>query len=419
MSDTAKKQVWILNHYANHPNGTGSLRHYQLARYLPEHGWQASLIASSVEHPSGRQRLSDEESRRLERCDDVRFLWLRTAAYRGNGGGRMKNMLQYSLQALRPVRLRGLPSPDLIIGSSVHPFAALAGWWLARRHGVPFVFEVRDLWPQTLVDMGRLDERSLATRGMRRLETFLYRRARRVLTLLPRAVDYVAPRGVHPERVVWLSNGVDLADYPAPPPPEAKPEAPLRLMYFGSHGDANGLETLIEAMGRVRDAQGDEPGVRLRLIGDGARKPALRRQAADRGLDARWVSFEDPVPRAEIPALAREADAFVITVRDLPRLYRFGISMNKLFDYMAAARPVVIASGAVNDPVAEAGAGISVPPEDPEALAEGILNLSRRSPEERARMGEAGRRHVEATYSYRSLADRLAGAMDDVLEEQG
>ncbi|WP_108444322.1 glycosyltransferase family 4 protein [Halomonas denitrificans] len=413
------KHVWILNHYANHPGGSGGMRHYQLARYLPAHGWQATLIAASVEHPSGHQRLAPRETRRLEHCDEVRFLWLRTPEYRGNGGGRMKNMLHYSLQALRPGRLRELPAPDLIIGSSVHPFAALAGWWLARRHGVPFVFEVRDLWPQTLIDMGRLAEGSPTTRAMRVLETFLYRRARRVLTLLPRAVDYVAPQGVPAERVVWLSNGVDLADYPAPDRPEAPPaEAPLTLMYFGSHGDANGLDVLIDAMGRVRDRlSADEPRVRLRLIGDGALKPALRRQAEALGLDGRWVSFEDPVPRREIPALAREADAFVITVRDLPQLYRFGISMNKLFDYMAAARPVVIASGAVNDPVADAGAGISVPPEDPQALAEGILAMARLSPEARARMGEAGRRHMEETYSYRILSGRLADVMDDVVEE--
>ena len=208
------KKVWILNHYAKHPDSSGGARHYQLAKHLPSYGWHATLIASSVDHPSGEQRLEDDEERfRLETCGEVDFLWLRTSSYCGNGGARMKNMLEYFWQALRPSHLAGLERPDLIIGSSVHPLAALAGWWLARRYRVPFVFEVRDLWPQTLIDMGRLREGAAMTRALRRLETFLYRRSQRVVTLLPRAVDYIAPLGVPKERVVWLSNGVDVADY--------------------------------------------------------------------------------------------------------------------------------------------------------------------------------------------------------------
>ncbi|MGR2736921.1 glycosyltransferase family 4 protein [Billgrantia sp. Q4P2] len=414
------RHVWILNHYAKHPDAAGGARHYQLARYLPDFGWQATLIASSVDHPSGEQRLEKDEQWRLETCGDVRFLWLRTSSYRGNGGGRMKNMLEYAWQAVRPSRLAGLERPDLIVGSSVHPFAALAGWWLARRHGVPFVFEVRDLWPQTLIDMGRLREGASVTRALRALETFLYRRARRVLTLLPRAVDYIAPLGIPEERVVWLSNGVDLADFPDPTPPAPRPaQMPLSLMYFGSHGEANGLSDLLEAMAIVKEGRRDgEVPVQLRLIGDGPAKQELMRQASWLGLDGRWVRFEPPVPKREIPALAREADAFVITVRDLPQLYRFGISMNKLFDYMAAARPVIIASAAVNDPVAEAGAGITVPPEDPLVLAEAIERLVALPPEERTRMGQAGRTHMEAVYDYRILAERLAALMNDVMDEK-
>ncbi|MCC5881200.1 MAG: glycosyltransferase family 4 protein [Halomonas sp.] len=414
------KHVWILNHYAKHPDAAGGARHYQLARHLHAHGWHATLIASSVDHPSGEQRLEQGEGWRQEVCDDVRFLWLRTSSYRGNGGGRMKNMLEYAWQAIRPSRLAGLERPDLIIGSSVHPFAALAGWWLARRHRVPFVFEVRDLWPQTLIDMGRLREGAVVTRALRVLETFLYRRARRVLTLLPRAVDYIAPLGVPEARVEWLSNGVDLAEFPDPGPAPSRPRGmPLTLMYFGSHGEANGLSDLLEAMAIVRRDAGDGPvPVQLRLIGDGPAKDSLERQAGTLGLDGRWVRFEPPVPKREIPALAREADAFVITVRDLPELYRFGISMNKLFDYMAASRPVIIASAAVNDPVAEAGAGITVAPEDPLLLAEGIKRLVALPPEERARMGRSGRAHMEAVYDYRILAGRLAGIMNDVMEEK-
>lgn len=416
------KHVWILNHYAKHPSSAGSLRHYQLARYLRNHGWHATLIASSVDHPSGEQRLKKSEKSRLESCGEVAYLWLRTSSYHGNGGARIKNMLEYAGEVLRPSRLAGVEPPDLIIGSSVHPFAALAGWWLARRHRVPFVFEVRDLWPQTLVDMGRLREGAAMTRVLRRLETFLYRRAKRVLTLLPRAVDYIAQLGVPPEKVVWLSNGVDLSEFhDVSPRTKCSSDTPLSLMYFGSHGEANGLTDLLEAMAIIKDAQragGEYVPVQLRLIGDGPAKKELLHHASCLSLDHRWVSFEPSVPKRDIPMLAREADAFVITVRNLPKLYRFGISMNKLFDYMAAARPVIIASGAVNNPVADAAAGFTVPPEDPDSLADAISKMAKLSSEERIRMGRAGRAHMESHYDYRVLAGRFAGIMDEVLEEE-
>lgn len=416
------KAVWILNHYATYPEETGGTRHYQLARHLREQGWKAVLIAASVEHPSGRQRLKEVEKVRLDEFLDVSFLWLRTSSYRGNGSGRMKNMLEYLFQALHPARLRALEKPDLIIGSSVHPFAAFAGWWLARRHGVPFIFEVRDLWPQTLIDMGRLKKNSITAVAMRALETFLYRRAHRILTLLPRAIDYIQTRNVPAERVVWLPNGVDLDDYPYfISSDQFSFKKQFTLMYFGSHGDANGLEVLIHAMSIVHDRnkkEGKNIPVCLRMIGDGPSKPALERLAAALNLNENCIKFESPVPKREIPNLAQQADAFVIAVRDLPELYRFGISMNKLFDYMAAARPVIIASAAVNNPVKDAGAGLTVPPENPKELAEAILELIQMSPQELAFMGRAGRRHVAENYSYKILAERLANVMDKVLEEE-
>jgi glycosyltransferase involved in cell wall biosynthesis len=412
------RHVWILNHYAEPPNEPGGTRHYELARHLRAHGWAATLIASSVRHVDGRQRLRDGEAVGTESHDGVPFVWLRTTSYRGNGASRLRNMLEYAIASVRPSRLRDLPCPDLVIGSSVHPLAALAGWWLARRHRVPFLFEVRDLWPETLIAMGRLSPRSPVTRSMRALEAFLYRRASRIITLLPNAADYIELLGVPRERVVWISNGVNLSDYPDHAAHVG--EGPLSVMYLGAHGEANGLEVLIRAMGQIRErteAEGVEVPVRLRLIGDGPLKPSLQELAASLGLGPAWIAFEPPIPRSRTPEVAREADAFVITVRNLPHLYRYGISMNKLFEYMAAQRPVVIAVDAANNPVDAAGAGLTVPPEDPQRLADALWHLAALSPEERAQLGRAGRRNIEQHYGYDTLAARLAAVMNEARGE--
>ncbi|WP_439686867.1 Glycosyltransferase [Cupriavidus oxalaticus] len=413
------KHVWILNHYAQEPSSAGGTRHFHLAEHLGASGWHATVIAATVTGTGEQRRLDAGELSRLDRVQDVPFLWVRTPAYDGDGAGRMLNMLAYTWRILRRDTTRELTPPDVVIGSSVHPFAAAAGALLARRFGVPFVFEVRDLWPQTLVDMGRLRERDFLTWALRRLESWLYRRAERIVVLLPRAWEYITPLGIPRERIVWIPNGVDLSLFPSPsaspsPSPRASqtgtPSPGFTLMYFGAHGQANGLDNLLQAMKRVQDhPHGGH--IMLRMVGDGRLKPALIEQAAQLGL--RNVRFEPPVPKTGIPAVAAQADAFVIAVRDLPRLYRYGISMNKLFDYLASARPIIIASDAANNPVADSAAGLTVGAEQPEALAEAILRLAAMPAEARERMGRAGRDYVERHHSFQHLAQRLAAVLDD------
>ena len=409
------KTVWMLNHYAAEPGGIGGTRHFHLAEGLLDHGWESIIIASSIELNSGRERLLPGEMKRLDDCKGVRFLWVRVPQYAGNGGGRMRNMLSYSARVLFPSFVRGLPRPDVVIGSSVHPFAAVSGALLARRFRVSFVFEVRDLWPQTLIDLGRLRQGSFVAKAMAWIERWLYRRADKIVTLLPRAVDYIAPLGIDAGKVVWIPNGVDLSLFPAVSPPAGDEGKPFVLMYFGAHGQANALETLVDAMALVR-ARVPERRIQLRLIGDGPSKAGLISRAAGLGLDTTSIVFEAPVPKNRIPGLAAQADAFVLSVLDRPTLYRYGISMNKLFDYLAAARPIIIASAAANNPVDDAGCGLTVQPGDADALAKAIIAVSGLPGEERQAMGARGRRHVEDNYSYTKLASRLAEVLDGCVD---
>lgn len=404
------KKVWILNHYALEPSCAGGTRHYSFARYLQSHDWQATIIASSVNFISGQQRLKPNEAHRLEKFEEVKFLWVKTSQYKGNGIGRMRNMLSYTLRVLLPSTTAQLDKPDLIIGSSVHPFAAWSGAILASRFKVPFVFEVRDLWPQTLIDMGRLSENGLFTKTLRFLEKWLYTRADKIVVLLPKAEEYIAQLGISTDKVTWIPNGVDLDNYPEPCQPSLDDK--FTLMYLGAHGQANGLDCLLQAMAELKKSPAMTKIV-LRLIGDGPLKPVLKQQAKE--LNLTNVRFEDAVPKREVPAVALDADAFVILVRDLPKLYRYGISMNKIFDYFASARPIVIASSAANNPVMEAGAGLTVLPETPTLLAKAIENLAGLSQAERKSMGEAGRRFVIERHGFDKLTIQLASVLDELV----
>lgn len=404
------KNVWILNHYAQEPGGAGGTRHFHLAEHLVARGWQATVIAASVEHQSGHQRLAPGEMQRCDHFKGVPFLWVRSPQYQGNGGGRMRNMLVYTGRVLLHKTTRELPRPDVVIGSSVHPFAAVAGALLARRFKVPFIFEVRDLWPQTLVDMGRLREGSVMTWALRKLEVWLYRRAVRTVVLLPRAWEYIVPLGIPKERVVWIPNGVDLSLFPRVAPKDRSDSSQFTLMYFGAHGQANGLDNVLRAMKYVGE-RADGRHIRLRIVGDGPLKPSLVAQASE--MELTNVSFEPPVPKSQIPALAAQADAFVFNLIDAP-VFKYGISSNKLFDFMAAERPVLFSCDSTNNPINDAKSGLTVNPGQPETLANAICEIAATPLAERQSMGRAGREYVEQNHGFEQLAGRLAAVLDDV-----
>lgn len=406
------KNVWILNHYAQVLGGPGGTRHYHLAKYLKSLGWNAIVIAGSAELNTGIQRLSLTESHRYETLNGVSFFWVKTPAHTATIVGRLRSMLTYTFFALRNRAILQLPIPDIIVGSSVHPFAALAAALLARRYKVPFIFEVRDLWPQSLVDMGLLSYDSLVTFILRKLEVWLYKRASFIVVLLPFAWKYIENLGINKEKVVWIPNGVDFPLFEKNLPAQPGGGKKFTVMYFGAHGKANNLFCLLEAMKLIQDK--DPSGcIQLRMIGDGPIKFKLVDLAQELKLSN--VKFEPSIPKSEIPNLASQADAFVITVSDLGNLYKYGISPNKLYDYMASGRPIIFASASANNPVAESGAGVTVPPDNPIALADAIKSLSEMPQSARILMGGAGRAYVEKYHSYKSLAAQFSEILNKAI----
>ncbi|HIO02268.1 MAG TPA: glycosyltransferase WbuB [Alphaproteobacteria bacterium] len=404
------KVVWLFNHYAQEPEGSGGTRHFSLARHLKAFGWDMKIIAASVDHFTGCQRLSSAETDRHDVISDVSFIWLRVPESRGNGFARMVNMLMYSLRARFGSWQESMEKPDVIVGSSVHPFAAIAAAFLAKKYAVPFVFEVRDLWPETLVAMGRWHRNSWKTKTFCAIEKWLYRRAVKIVSLLPFAYEYIGSLGVDGTKVIWVSNGVDLEQVTEFQP--AVPRDYFSLIYFGAHGQANGLDNLVDAMAIIKSDYLDS-NIRLRLVGEGPSKAGLVEKASALQLDS--VRFEQGVTKNQIPSLASEADALVICVRDLPDLYRYGISMNKLFDYMASGRPVVIASNARNNPVSDCDGGVAVEADNSRRLADAIVGLARLSREKRAELGANGRSYVRQHFDYKVLSSDFADTLNSAV----
>jgi len=399
--------IWIVNHYAIPPTQTGGTRHYSLARALIARGHDVTIVASNYTYMGGATLPA---TGKREVIEGVPFLWLPTPPYESSGSvKRMLNNLVFARRLLQLAPGQELPRPDVIVGSSPHLLAAWGAQRVARRLRVPFVLEIRDVWPQSILDLGRIPAWHPVVLFFGAIEKYLYRHADRIVSLLPAVEEHVVARGGRPGSVTWLPNGIDLAMLPQLPAPLT--EGQFRLYYAGSHGVANDLDTLLDAAAALRDM----PEISFHLIGDGPEKPRLVQRARDEGLDR--VSFEAPVPKAEVYARLADANAFALPVKGLD-LYRHGISPNKVFDYLALGRPTVIASSSANNPIAEAEAGPTVPPGDPGALAAAIKELAALPPTVRQQMGERGRAYVTAHHDLAQLALRLEQVLDEAVRSR-
>ncbi|PYY61793.1 hypothetical protein DEJ17_03505 [Curtobacterium sp. MCSS17_011] len=415
------KTVWIVNHYAHHRERDGrATRHQHLADGLTEHGWHTVVIAAGTDHPSGRSHIRGASTRERWSGDGYEFCWLRGVDHRGAGARRAIRRIAdiglFTALLLRPASLRGLPRPDVVVGGSFHPLAAWAASVLARRMGVPFVFEPRDLWPESALALTGMTERHPAVRVLRRLERVIVHRATHIVSPLEGVGRYYADRG-QPTPFTWIPNGVALDEQAdAPDAPDSCANEPdddrFTVAYLGSMGPANALEAVLDGfdLAARRAAANGGPRLVLRMVGDGSDVTALRERASrlQAGADVTW---DGRVPQDHARRIGRQADCLVVNMHDLP-LYRHGVSMNKQYEYMLLGRPLLVGAPVTLAPVAASDSGVHVRPDDPRSIAAGILALVAMSAAERDAMGARGRSHVVREHDYR----RLAGVLADVLD---
>jgi glycosyltransferase involved in cell wall biosynthesis len=395
-------KILIINQYAVPTSQPGLTRHFMLARELVKRGHEATIMATSFNHVTRTEtRLEDDENSKVETIDGVRFLWLRTPSYRGNSTARIKNMFMFAWRVWRSDVIRLFGRPDIVIGSSPHLLASLAALRVAKRAGAPYVFEVRDLWPETLVHLGGMPRRHPVVVVLGWIERLLYLRANRIVTLLPAAQDYISQHGGSRDKITWIPNGIDLSLQPAARGSNQGIErGTFEVVYSGTHGFANALDSILDAAALLRNVT--TPDIRFRFVGDGPAKENLEKRVREEGISN--VSFQDAVPKDVVPLVLASADVLIATLKDKP-LYGYGISLNKINDYMAAGIPIVFGSHGVDDPVTRAQAGIVVPPENAQAMAEAVLSLARLTPQERNAIGARGRDYVKKNHDLGGLAD--------------
>jgi len=396
------KKIWIFNHYATKPDEPAT-REYDISKELVKNGHQVTIFASSFSHYKFEEKyLKKGENWRAENYNGVNFIWIRTFPYKRNNWRRFLNMFSYAWRAFW-IGKKMKEKPDIIMGTCVHPFAVLSAYLVAKNKKSRFFFEVTDLWPQTLVDMGFLSPQNPLVYILRFLEKFLYKKAEKIITLLPYAGEYIVGLGISKDKIVWISNGTDLSRYEKMKSYDGSKKENFTFMYLGIHSFYVGLNTVLEAA-EILQKEGKR-NLKFVFVGDGSEKPNLIKIAKDRKLNN--VEFRDMIPKDQIFKAMEEADVFISIIKGMPVLIKYGISSNKLIDYLAAGRPIIFSVSSKNNPVEEAKAGITVFPDDPEAFIEAVKKIISLTPEERIKMGENGRVYAKKNYDIKTLAEKF------------
>jgi glycosyltransferase involved in cell wall biosynthesis len=224
--------------------------------------------------------------------------------------------------------------------------------------------------------------------------------------------DHVRESGGNPEKITWIPNGADLSRFEGYDHYSGG-SCPLVVMYVGGFGQAHDVITIVRAASILK--QRSEHGFRFVIIGNGPKKAECVEEAKRLGLDN--VEFCNPVPKSDVPRIQTSADILVASVLDSP-IYRFGLNLNKMYDYFASARPVIFSGKSINDPVVEAGAGFSVLPEDPLAMVEAFLKIKKMTPQERVEMGKRGREYVEREFDMSVLGKKMEQMLIDAVRKK-
>ncbi len=390
----------------------GGTRHHELARYLAACGHRVSVVASTVSYLTGRA----EGHEAFTEEQGANGGWVRVqrvatyAALHRSFAHRVLSFFSFMVSSF----LAGLKvaDVDLVWGTSPPLFQGVTAWLIARLKRAPFLFEVRDLWPAFAVQVGVL-RNPLLIRLSERLERFLYRRADCVVVNSPGFLAHVCQRGA--KRVELLPNGAD--------PQMFDPQANGRefrqtfglgegfiALYAGAHGLSNDLGVVLQAAHLLKS----RADIQFVLLGDGKEKPALQAQAYQLALDN--VRFLPPLPKNRMAQALAAADACIAILKPIP-LYAT-VYPNKVFDYMAAGRPVLLAiDGVIRQVVEEAKGGLFVPPGDAAALAKAVCYLAD-NPSLCREMGLNARRYLETHFGRATLARRLVAILESVVASQ-
>lgn len=394
----AQKNVWIINQFAGTPESGWGERHFYFSKYWIQQGYKVSIISGSFNHMFKKM----PEVTGLFKHEDyegVDFYWVKTPRYNPRSIMRFFSMLIFTRRILR-LSVKDLGKPDVIIVSSMPIFPIYSGLILKKKFGAKLLFEIRDIWPLTLQMLGNKSANHPAVKFIGWFEKLAYRQSDKVVSLLPNAKEHVESIAGKKVDFNYVPNGIDpsLLRY-------EKLNSDLKIQiptnkfivgYAGTIGLANALEYLVEASDQLKNRE----DIFFVIVGDGYLKSELE----DVVKGNQNILFLPNVPKNQVQDLLTHFDICFVGRNDTP-LFKHGVSANKYFDYMLAAKPILDSNNYIKDPVELSECGIIVKPDSSEAIKNGVLKLFKMEQEERNLMGQRGKDFVLKYHSISNLAN--------------
>lgn len=400
-----KKVFWLINQYSSTPETAMGGRHYYLAQELAKKGHRVYVIAGRYSHLLRQPKKFDEKYLIEEIAPNFSFVWVNLPEYQeAHSKQRALNWFKFSWQ------LRGLSGlisdqPDMILYSSPSPIGYLGAKHLANKFKSKFVFEVRDIWPLTLMELGGHSPKHPFVRLMQWIEDRAYQKSDFVFSNLFNAVEHMKTRGLNEKKFHWIPNGISLPEVLNKEPLAQEilqqiPKNKFIVGYTGTLGVANAIDDLIEAAALVKH----HPDIHFVLVGSGKERELLIAKADQLGLNN--ITFIDAIPKKQIQSMLAQFDVCYIGWQK-NSLYRFGIAPNKLPEYLFAAKPIIHAFSGKGDVVEQANAGLTIEAENPIAIQKAIENLYQLNAEQRKILGENGKNFVLQHLDYAMIATKL------------
>lgn len=409
-------RVLYFHQHFSTPAGSTGTRSYEMAQRLITRGHQVTMVCGSYGMASSGLRGEPVNGVRRGFVDGIDVIEL-CLPY-SNYDGLLKRSRTFLLFAWRSVLLALRSQYDLLFATSTPLTAGIPGIVMKLFRKKPFVFEVRDLWPELPREMGVITN-PLVLKAMDVLEWLSYHSADACIGLSPGIVKGIVRRGISSESVAMVPNGCDLDLFSPTPPTKIEGIAGIAdgdfvTIFCGAHGTANGLDAVINAAKVLKNR--NEKNIKLLFIGDGKLKPGLKERAQREQLDN--CVFLDPMPKLELARITAAADVGLMILANVPAFY-FGTSPNKFFDYIASGLPVLNNyPGWLAEIIEKNDCGVAVRPDDPDAFSDALIQL-RDNPDVRSRKGRNARALAEREFNRANLADQFVAFLEKARRDSG
>ncbi len=359
-------------------------RHYWFAKYLIRDGYQPTIFCANTRHNTKNQLIKIERGKwNTNEIDGIPFVFVKTTNYLSNGLDRVRNMYSFyrNIFLVAKEYADAYGSPDVVLASSVHPLTLVAGIKIAKRFGVQCICEVRDLWPESIIAYGKMRSSSVLAKLLYAGEKWIYKKADKLIFTMEGGKDYIIDKGwdkehrgpIDIEKVYHINNGVDLEDFEHNrnshiiEDEDLKNDDLFKVVYTGSIRRVNKVGKLLDAAKLITNKK-----IRFLIWGDGDELASLKKRIIDEKIDN--VIFKGWVEKKYIPYITSKAQLNVICGDNIP-LFRYGVSMNKLFDYFAARKPILVTFKAGKSLIEKYMVGVELTSSDPLTIAKSVVDL--------------------------------------------